>query len=222
MILDKNGMPAVIYKFMPGRFAEAFLHGQSVRVGTLNEFRRTELHGLNKGDSMEGIVEVKGVDSKGTDDPEFAGVRHRLNRDGNRFRIGSITGFDTAVSFEEANINIFCASTAFDAKIAADLDPGYDRCIRIGNVQGFIAALLEGFCRASLCPGECWSAAVRYLDKRVDGRDPIPDGRFCKGSEFSLQAEFRIALATKSASEVKPMIFPFDAGGCDMSVCWER
>ena len=53
-------LPAKLYKFTKKEFAKPILTGQSIRIGTLREFTKTEERQLNKGDRNEGTVNVAG------------------------------------------------------------------------------------------------------------------------------------------------------------------
>src|ERR1700730_14686897 len=48
-----------IVKFMDRRFAEGFITGKSIRVGTLHEFRDVEQHGCEVGDPDESSYNIR-------------------------------------------------------------------------------------------------------------------------------------------------------------------
>jgi hypothetical protein len=215
--------PNVIYKFMSSRFSDDFLSGRSVRLGTLGEFRNTELHRLNKGDPNEGAFNIKG-DKPWTMSPTKHSAMHRalfnvgLRGTGNQFRNNGID-----IRIVEPDCNVFCTARSFSEAIAQDLDDEYDICVEIKNTEAFIQALGDGIHKSySSSPGVLAFDPVRYDARTLPPTASSFDRSvFLKDTKFQKQDEFRIVYCPEGKA-VEPKIFAFDASKCAMKKVWEK
>jgi hypothetical protein len=191
------GRPLIsAFKFMPSKYANDFVSGRSIRIGTLSDFRKTEVHQLNKGDPLEGLLKIKGPGGWESDLPDNRALLLALRRRGLIVERSHLTGIEADVMLQEREHYVFCAARSFDANVASDLDLSYDCCIQIFDMISFAEAvrdalqeaLSENFLPVTL-------GFVSYEPRIIlPSADRIDTGVFYKEPRFLSQNEIRVAI----------------------------
>jgi hypothetical protein len=132
----------------------------------------------------------------------------------------------THIRMDSPNCHIFCTSEACEPEISADLNSGYDVCVKIGNPIAFHHSITDAFTlygpvsQSGEINSTCFQ--VKYESRNLDeNADNYEFGPHIKDSHFSRQKECRIIFVTE-ISDVEPLFLSFDPSGCDLSVCWRK
>ena len=220
-----------LYKFMKSEHLDSFLTGECVRIGTLHEYTNPEQYELGTYDADEGAININ--DSSGVmvlNENTNPDLIHKLQKSG--FPIGIYMGikihspYGTHIRIASPNCHIFCTSEACEPEISADLNSGYDVCVKIGNPIAFHHRILEAFALYSpvsqdgVTNSSCLQ--VKYVARNLDeNADNYEFGPHIKDTHFELQKECRI-IFDKKISDVEPLFLRFDPSGCDLSVYWRK
>lgn len=221
-----------IYKFMEEKYLDAFLNGDSVRIGTLHEYMNEEQYDLATLDTDEGAVNIN--DSSGTmvlNEEANPQVMHQLRAAGiidssSHFNITMHSIHGTHLRIESPNAHIFCASEECEPDISAGLNTKYDVCVKIGNPIAFHHSLQTAYCLYSpkSADNEYHSQMFQMIYKSRhlnEDDDNYEFGAHIKDTAFAYQKECRI-LFNANIADKKPLIIPFDSSDCDLSICWRK
>lgn len=146
LILTQEGhtTPNVLYKFTESKFETDFITGKSIRIGTLSEYRKTEIYGGKTLDDMEGTVTFN-TESKDWVAGAEGGQKFLDDikaQTGVQIDPGlRITAGEAAIAIVCPEYYILSLTSTSSKEVAASLNPNYDCCIEIGNVVGFIRGL---------------------------------------------------------------------------------
>lgn len=214
-------LPAKLYKFTKKEFAKPILTGQSIRIGTLREFTKTEERQLNKGDRNEGTVNVAGGKFTISSDSS-PGLHKFLSASGYEVEnmVVDAPCSTEAVTIVIDNMNILCLSTDPAEEIAKDLDEAYDTCIEIDNPARFIDRMCFALYTHLESHVEVSAGPVKYTPRTLQYDSvEFEIGPHLKDVRFQTQKEFRLVFKHQE-KVVQPLIIPFDPSGCNMKVKW--
>lgn len=190
----------IAYKFISQRYAEAFISGASIRVGTLADFRNVEDHQRHIGDDMEGRIKALSGTVSTQDLPDSQYLA-RLKQWGgiNIQGAGEIRLSDNQAIHEVPDSYIMSFSTEFDRSIWNTLPEGeasYDCALMIKDIHVF-AEIVANAMEPYLDDRRFITDTVQYKSRSFDltkgnAERPSP---FVKDIVFAGQKEFRINYA---------------------------
>ncbi|MGK9336085.1 hypothetical protein [Sinorhizobium meliloti] len=179
-----------LYKHLASEFAESFLTGKSIRVGTLSDFRREEEHLVGIGDRFDASFERRLNFT--ADSSKDADIFRKLE-EARIIKVdaGARVRINISDSYSEEpypDLFLFCASET------ADTDFGYDAVIEISDFEAF-ARLLHGRMKAlGLIKPEGLMGKVEYKKVNVEflATEAWQASPFQKDLAFSENREWRI------------------------------
>ena len=205
----------VTFKFMERKWAEKFVTGESIMLGTLEDYRSTEIHGLKKGDRMEGNVGFADLDPFAID--KTPNIREQIKARGITLE-GNYLGDNTYQYFQKGpNDYVLCLTTEPDPKMLPELDPKYDALVRIGNVKLLMERLTASMEMEGIEIVICGLGPITYRSRTVGRDGKLDTGPFYKDPIFSGQREYRLAWRPKS-SKFKPRPFKIDPSDCGLEL----
>ena len=182
------------YKYMKREFVQRFLKGESIRIGTLHDFRNSEYYGNEVGDQREGVREIF------VNDPVISSdIKESIPPIVKSFLPGfenSKRGMFFECSFisqeNSEDIYILSLATRFDIKTMLDL--GYDCCVEITNLDKFVLNITKKLMLKDLSTGRTHRGACIYGERRTNSWDEekIPPWSL-KERTHEYQREYRIA-----------------------------
>ena len=207
-------MNSPVYKFFERKWAEEFVMGKSVRLGSISGFRNIEIHKLKKGDESEGQIGIRKeggltimrnsvlgwqLASRGID---FDGINCDLRGAAVRLNVGDAL--------------VFCCSIRDGLQIAKDLDASYDTCVRIGNPKLLAHRITDALVRKGMQVGTTMLREVQYVGHTVDENFRFEDGFFLKRSEYQRQREFRFVWPIEQS--ISHIDLKFDPINCKLKL----
>jgi hypothetical protein len=211
---DKGVAMTEVYKFLPSKFAEHFLSGASIRVGTLGDFRNEENHHKQIGDATEGrsigLVPFAQLGHSG----ENPLLRSRLKHGGLNFgnsrnvTIQNVTMVKSVPDYYLMSFSRVCNDQCWKEFAS------YDVALHIADIDLFAKAILKSL--DDRVTGSHLSSSVEYKDISFDltknaWQSPSP---FVKDRKtFAGQNEYRV-LFKPSSTPISPVTvacnFPAD------------
>ena len=201
-----------LFKYCRSEHQVQMLNFGSVRVGTLEDYRRTDKYGELVSDEFEGskrldgtIPNVKSVNMK--DYPGLKGIAHIAPGSSGKV---VITNFRLSVS----NLLVFSASEHYSS-VTHDRwksEEGYDSCYQILSPQLFFQAISEalGANYTFLGYGRVHYADQLHIAEPAAGIHPALVKR---QSGYSDQSEVRELWRPKAGIEVRPVVIPETSAG---------
>jgi hypothetical protein len=211
-----------LYKFISKNYVDDFVHGQSIRIGTLDDFRKQEKHQIGIGDALEASSIAHGHDIFIDDhrDPKNAELIANLERSRAvqirgpnqvTLRIGTLSLTNVV-----PNLWIFsCSWLSGEKEVGTLLSKfGYECAVEIlsvdnfsdhivnrskiiGDGNSFGSMLLKGF-----------HNKVEYRNIEYDVKtDFLQASPFVKEKSFEEQREYRLVFQPKSENEPIEPIF---------------
>lgn len=174
-----------LYKYMDARYAERMLDVGSVRIGTLDYYRQRETQDPLRGDAREGSGRYLVSLDPSTPVPAVISRDFGLPVAHGAYRSVHI------VNHEHPNAFLYCMSRELSRRAAG----GYDTCVEIFDVPGFVRELTYGLRFATgMRQGE---AEVRVAAVSYGSRD-VPseywgfiNTGYVKENRFAVEAEVR-------------------------------
>jgi hypothetical protein len=137
-------MDTTLYKYLHKKYAESLINEGEIRIGTLYNFRKSELHGTEIGDDGEGTIvpffEAEADINKLEEFPDF--VKNGLGLSGENLTVTAKKGFKLKIRKTLPDLYILCFSIAKnDPEIFSKSE--YDTCVEINNVNEFIECISD-------------------------------------------------------------------------------
>jgi hypothetical protein len=199
-----------LFKYTRFEHEESLLLRGEVRIGTLFDFRRTELHGEQIGDVREGQVNLAG---------EFENVTHELTsnhpvlstliKQAPGAKIGSFK-IDN-LTFSCKNLYVFSASKDFSEQALKrwydDPNARYDSCYVIHSARLFFRAISRAMKGEADFVG---LSMVTYYDDQepIDLKSPLSHlhpASLKPGIAYEHQIEYRAFWQTRNKDEISPV-----------------
>lgn len=188
-----------VFKYLPRRYATALTQGQSIKVGTLKDFRNVEHHGAERGDAGEGVRAIRGTYSGPPN--EFTSAAIGV---GPGTRNIMINNSYISSSFH-MNAYVFCMSSVCSRATMALFDDA-DTCVQIDDAKAF-SKEIECVLRVSekIPVSERLMRTVVYGGGRAFELRDVPEvsAAFVKPSRFRPQYEVRMVWMSKDPIEQK-------------------
>ena len=172
----------MLYKYLPARFAEAFVERGEVLFRTLSYFRKVE-HAA-RGDEIEGVH----VDAPDHD------VSLTVARLGKTF----VGRYRMLNSVEQEHVFVFCCSQTYSEDLLREFN--CDRCVAIVDPAAFFLRCRTAAKRQAVLvsPGLIHRSVTYYMpheasELAIDDPHTLP---FLKHASFSAQDEYRAIFAT--------------------------
>lgn len=128
--------PPELFKYLEPQWADAMIDRGSIRIGTLADYRRDELHGAERGDAGEGtrIVESDSGPQTFTKDtlPDF--IRGAIAIEGGGTLVVDAVGPAIVSTTRIPDIYVYSTTAAFDAAVMRNFG---EACVRIFDPVGF-------------------------------------------------------------------------------------
>jgi hypothetical protein len=227
-----------LYKFFERKWADEFVSGRSIRVGTISDFRNIEEHQLQKGDVNEGYLHFGAgketfcvgeanflnVGRYGPIEVQSEDVFSRLfKRRTGSSPLNNVTfrGFTkAAVVLEVGDAYVLCLSSASSREAARTLDLKYDTCVKIGNPEMLVKSVTNSLVLGEIAYSYQKFGAVKYSGIAVGKHDDVEfeEAFFLKGTEFAEQQEHRMIWTTNG--QIAPYTCAFDPNGCGLEILW--
>lgn len=187
---------------MEKKWAYKFLKEGSLRIGTLHSFRDEEALGMEVGDKLEGIKQVKSDSLTYIDTAKPETIPYWLKQninvqEPNRLVIHSE---GMGARYTDPDSYIFCVTDVYDK--AAMLDMGYNSCVVIKDSDAFFKAVtMKLKNKASF-----WGAAkCVYRSREIeDTEDNIP-ASFIKEAKYAHQSEVRGLWLPSTSHKISPI-----------------
>jgi hypothetical protein len=193
-----------LFKYLPRRYAIALAQGQSIKVGTLKDFRDVEHHGAERGDAGEGVRAISGTYSGPPNEFTAAAVEVGPGSRNIVFRNSFIS-----TSFR-MNAYVFCMSSVCSRATMALFDDA-DTCVRIDDAKAF-SNELECALRISgkISISDRLMRTVLYGGGRAFELRNVPEvsAAFVKPSKFRPQHEVRMVWISKDPIKQKFVLLP--------------
>lgn len=196
---------ATLYKHISSKFALPFLDGSSVRIGTLGDFRRQEIHSAGIGDSLDASFQ-RNLDTPypiniepGSENAKIFADTHLIEL-GPNGRIENFTSSNTKIVERAPDCYILCVAASKNANL------GYDNVITIMDIDGFARALTQSLYDYGLGTGDYAHGMVTYSENEGDffNTSAGQAHAFLKGPEFQHQEEYRLIFRPRN-SKIEPI-----------------
>jgi len=184
-----------IYKFIEHQYLSSFFETGLLRLGTVYNFKDTDLHGKHRGDSNEGKHNVV----RYIDEPLTvrSGEIHPIISEGIKVE-GDGRAFFYGVSIIVPRISpdyfVFCTSNIYTEALLNKWmknEGGIDSCYEIFNPHGFSRAISKVISSSAYFS---FSSDVFYTDENIDYRRELHPA-ITKGKVYDWQNEHRILWA---------------------------
>jgi hypothetical protein len=176
-----------VYKFVNEKYMTSLFAKGDVRLGTLHNFRNTELHGANRGDAVEGKNTVH-LEVKHHVGPA-GGFLQRMLGLGEGCEVENVLLTETR---DWPDAYVFCASTIYSEAAFRrwNAEEGVDACYEIFDPVGFARAISLLLLSRATCNG---FAPVDYVLGDIDGASELhaTPAPWIKPLEYAWQTEFR-------------------------------
>jgi hypothetical protein len=207
-----------LYKHCKSAHHDSLLSSGSLRVGTLKDYRRTEIYGELVGDENEGKKTIGGIISELTSEsahqyPGIEALRQARLINIDMSGGGSITNLTikNAVS-ESHNLLVFSAAAEYsrEAHVQWLKAEGYDACYKITSARLFFRAISRAIAAQHRFLG---FAAVVYEDSfaLTDHRSHTHPALVKRRSAFSGQSEVRGLWAAQNSADLEPVVLESSA-----------
>jgi hypothetical protein len=187
LLTKRQALPERLFKFIDGRYAEAFIQEGVMLFRNLSYFRTIE-H-AERGDFKEGLHR---------DHPDHPVEITNLTT-------GRIIRGDFAAlnSIRSDKVFAYCLTTTFDPRLFHEFG---DTCIEIHNVSVFVKRAQSAIARlVDIDTPKLLARHVIYYDENRSTDEDIKNGRvipFLKGRRYENQREFRLIFGRRGAFEV--------------------
>jgi len=190
-----------VYKFVNKEYLESLFTLGDIRLGTLHNFRRTEQHGLNRGDSVEGRNTVR-LHVDHLEDPKDGFAKRFLGL-GDGCTLSNVSLQETR-NWPDAYV--FCASTAYSESAFRrwHAEEKTDACYEIFDPTSFARAISQAVQHRAYCSG---FAKIDYVDGDIDGATKLhaTPAPWIKQRKYDWQTEYRWVWTHKApAVDVAP------------------
>jgi len=207
---------SVVFKVIDEKYADNFITGKSIRLGTLYDFRDIEKHSKGISDPNEGVAKSYISETNNLESYEKALVRQDFKN------LGLFSGPDVDLHFTNCNIIqnypncfIFCSCMempdikSFNGTIA--YESGYNAVLRINDIRALSEMLAVALQRAGKSDGGYFGAPVSYLDSEWDYLEKgiKPPNPFEKHIAFQGQDEHRVIFNSYS-NDINASIADFE------------
>lgn len=201
-----------LYKYMQKEHSESFFDTGKIRIGTLFDFRKTDVHNSVIGDENEGfqekVMQTSGsfkFEEADTDQSSFLS-NFFVRKPGS---VGELTGvlegnWSLVHRKSEPDYYVYCTSTSFNPRVMIE-DFKYNSCIEIVKADLFINELFKAM-KKHAKTGVYGN--VSYSRKQLDFRDELKfPSVMIKDSKYYYQQEHRIAWLPKinSTNSIEPI-----------------
>lgn len=194
-----------IYKYMEYKHARDLVCSGSFRIGTLYDYKKTESHGYEIGDEIEGqkIIRceqnliIKDFNQPQNFDkyfPQFAGVE----------TIDNIT-----LTNDLSSPNIFVCSFSNSFDITTMKRMGYDSCVKILDLNKFLTYYFKKIIKKGLATGRYATCKeLLYTDnKEMDISDAHDRPAWeMKEMRYQYQDEYRAVFEATNPKKIEPII----------------
>ena len=207
---------AAVYKVISEEFAEKFISGESIRIGTLYDFKNEEKHASGISDSKEGQGKTNFSSTNHLKGYERASMNQDIKNLG--FFTGPNIDFNfnnSSIILNHPNCFVFCSclekpSLKKFKKTISD-NQGYDTVLKVNNIEEFSNMLATALRRANLSSGAYWGGPIKYVPDDWDylANGIKPPNPFEKGLEFRDQQEHRVIFEAYS-NDIKVGFADFD------------
>lgn len=130
---------SVLYKFLRRQYALSFMETGELRVGSLYEYRRWEVHGSEIGDRGEGSKETICVDP--IDSPEEVMAHPFLSHLIHASPGAKVNIHNASVTSKEESRDLYIYSMTESLLPEAAREMGYDSCILIRHPTAFLSSI---------------------------------------------------------------------------------
>ena len=211
-----EGQAVTLYKFMEPQWADALVAGSSVRIGTLEDFRKSEMHQAGKTDPDEGTIKVKGRNSRLDID-----IRNPLGKQLQKYGHNWTNSYiedDGPVQMEVQIHNAYILSMArrSDPEVGLGIDPKYTCCVEIKDPLKMAQEITKSMQAKRVPLVNLSFRSVIYKERTIDETGELDASVFIKGPQFKLDEEYRYAWYAKTYE--KHVIVPFDPRECGLSI----
>jgi hypothetical protein len=188
-----------LFKYLPRRYATALAQGQSIKVGTLKDFRDVEHHGAGRGDAGEGVRAIRGTYSGPPNEFTAAAVGVGPGSRNVVFRNTFISS-----SFQ-MNAFVFCMSSVC-SRATMELFDDTDTCVQIDDAKAFLKEIERVLRVSEKIPiSDRLMRTVLYGGARAFELRDVPEvsAAFVKPSRFRPQHEVRMVWVSKDPIKKK-------------------
>lgn len=205
-----------LYKFIEKEFFDEFFLTGSLRLGTLEDFKKTEEHGGNRGDVSEGKHNVyRHVDDKLIltadtlpSEPlisSFINIEPASNQDS--ATLSNVLFIDERSS---QDVLTFCTSGVYSTRLFSEWNQkeNLNYCYEIFDVNGFITAISKALLARSKDNKFKACKRVTYTNKNIDYRSIYSEVLPCflKAEDYTWQREVRMVWAFDDAHRKQDVI----------------
>lgn len=198
-------IPCPLYKYMKLEHAIDLVRKGSLRIGTLNDFKKSEKHSGSILDKDEGISVTYSEDEMDLSRPDTVPsfLRKHVRADGVEY--WKITNLRFQVTYNSPDYYIFTVSEEYSPNITRSF--GYDSCVRIDQPEMFFGVLTDClYKKGKIKDGGSFAARCVYENRLQHySKTGRPHPAILKDTSYSFQKEIR-AIWTPSETIIEPSI----------------
>lgn len=193
------------FKYAKKKYAFKMVRDGVFRIGTFSDFKNIERHGEEVGDKNEATLSTKMeghvVD---TNDPSsISPVAKRILSMGN-FRAGQVIMHVETINERTNDCYIFSVSDVLDHGVMKRMNPDYDACIEILDINDFLNALTDCIKRTQNLDGLIARKCIYANREQTHSQQVDCHPAFVKPIRYSYQKEYR-ALWIPKVHKIEPI-----------------
>lgn len=193
-----------LYKFLSRKYFDKFFETGSLRLGTMYDFKRTEVHGLSRGDSSEGKHRIRRIVNEPmvlTGNEQEPLISDIISTNGGTVNLSNTTFVKVQ---QDGDGFIFCTSYFFSEQIFKNWhsENNVDACYEIVDPQGFIRAISNAISNSAYF---FENHNITYTDEHIDylsNQAPIHPAFTKVANNYSWQVENRSLWKARQPSGI--------------------
>jgi hypothetical protein len=192
-------LPPPLFKYAKQEHADMLVQKGRLRIGTLHDYRRIEIHGPMIGDDQEGWAASYDAPAFATPDTlspfaaPMAAQTFRSLFGTERVDTRTVGFINCMFSRPRVSPNcwLYCTSARLGRRVMESMEKGYDACVRIDYVDEFFKALAEELDRQRLITG---GRIIRCVYRDREQHYTVDDrlaSLAIKSMDYAIQEEVR-------------------------------